>query len=310
MKIQKLRSGDTIGIICPASSIARDNPRIPVMEKYLTGLGLKIKYGKNVFASYGYLAGTDEQRAADLEAMYLDDEVQAILCMKGGYGCSRMVDLIDFSKIAKHPKLLIGFSDVTVLLNAIHQKTGLPTIHGAVGIWLGSPKADAASLADFEALIFQNQKGRVLKNPKDDAKTIHEGTAEGKMIGGNLSLIATLAGTPYDLDFTDKIVFIEDVDEAPYRIDRYLSNLRLAGKLKQAKGFVLGYFTGCDAKEKGSWEISDLLKQYFGDLFVPVITDFASGHDFPFINLPIGIRVKMDAEARTITILEELYETH
>ncbi len=310
MKFEKLQVGDTVGIICPASSISKDNPRIPVMEKYLNGLGLKVKYGKNDFASYGYLAGTDEQRAADLEAMYLDEEVKAVLCMKGGYGCSRMVDRIDFSKIAKHPKLLIGFSDVTVLLNAIQAKTGLPTIHGAVGIWLGSPKADAASRADFEALIFQNQKGRVLKNPKDNAKTLKEGAAEGKLIGGNLSLIATLAGTPYDLDFTDKIVFIEDVDEAPYRIDRYLSNLRLAGKLEQAKGFVLGYFTGCEPKEKGSWEISDLLKQYFGNLSVPVITDFASGHDFPFLNLPIGIRVKMDAQTKTITIMEELYETH
>jgi len=310
MKFERLQAGDTIGIICPASSIAKDNPRIPVMEKHLSGLGLKIKYGKNVFATYGYLAGTDKQRAADLEAMYLDPEVKAVLCMKGGYGCSRMVDLLDFSKIAKHPKLLIGFSDVTVLLNAIHQKTGLPTMHGGVGIWLGSPKIDAASRADFEAMLFQNQNGRVLKNPNDDAKTLLGGSVEGELIGGNLSLIATLAGTPYDLDFKDKIVFIEDVDEAPYRIDRYFSNLRLAGKLKQAKGFVLGYFTDCVAKEKGSWEISDLIKQYFGNLSVPVITDFASGHDFPFINLPIGIRVKMDAQAKTITIMEELYETH
>jgi len=280
------------------------------MEKYLSGLGLKIKYGKNLFATYGYLAGTDEQRAADLEAMYLDDDVKVILCMKGGYGCSRMVNLLDFQKIAKHPKLLIGFSDITVLLNAIHQKTDFPTIHGDVGIWLGNPRIDAASLADFEALLFQNQLGRVLKNPRDDAKMLRGGSAEGKLIGGNLSLIATLAGTEFDLDFTDKIVFIEDVGEAPYRIDRYLSNLRLAGKLKKAKGFVLGYFTDCASKEAGSWEIPDLLKQYFGNLSVPVITDFASGHDFPFINLPIGVSVKMDADARTITILEEIYETH
>lgn len=310
MKLRKLRPGDTIGIVCPASSIVADNPRIPVMEKYLTGLGLKIKYGKNVFSTFGYLAGTDEQRAADLETMFGDDEVKAVLCMKGGYGCSRMVGLLDFKKIAQHPKLLIGFSDITVLLNAIHQKTGFPTIHGDVGIWLGNPKIDAATLTDFETLLFKNQLGRVLKNPKSDAKTLNGGTAEGELIGGNLSLIATLAGTEFDLDFTDKIVFIEDVGEAPYRIDRYLSNLRLAGKLKQAKGFVLGYFTDCEAKEKGSWEVSDLLKQYFGNLSVPVITDFASGHDFPFINLPIGARVKLDADVGTIKILEEIYETH
>ncbi len=310
MKPRCVQKGDTIGIICPASQINQNNPRIVKMEEALTKLGLKFKYGKSFYATYGYLAGTDELRASDVNAMFADREVNAILCMKGGYGCSRMVDQLDFELIASNPKILIGFSDVTVLLNAIYQKTNIPMVHGAVGIYLGNPLFDDFSLQDFSQMLFANQQGRVLKNPLDDAKTIVSGSAMGTLVGGNLSLIATLNGTPYDVSFKDKIVFIEDVDEAPYRIDRYFSQLRLANKLSEAAGFVLGYFTGCEPKDDTSWGISHLIQQYFATLGVPVVSGFASGHSYPFINLPIGLQVKLDADAKTITIMEELYATN
>ena len=310
MLLPRFKQNDTLGIICPASLMDPKSPRLALMEERLRDLNINFKYSKNCFASFGYLAGTDELRVSDLHEMYLDDEVNAILCLKGGYGCSRLVDQIDFNLIKKHPKLLIGFSDITVLINAIYQETKLPMMHGAVGIYLGSPSFDNASLKDFSQMLFGFQKGRILENPHHDAKTLISGQASGVLVGGNLSLISTLQGTPWEIDFKGKIVFIEDVDEAPYRIDRYLSNLRLASKLQQAAGFVLGYFTGCDPKDNNSWTINDIISQYFKNLNVPVITDFASGHSYPFINLPIGLKVHLDADAKTIKIMEELYATN
>lgn len=310
MKLSKLQKGDTIGIICPASSISKTSPRISAMEKYLISLGFNIKYGDSFRANYGYLAGDDYLRANDLKQMFINPDVGAIICMLGGFGCSRIVDLIDYQVIQNNPKLFIGFSDITVLLNAINQKTRIPTIHGVVGIYLGNPNMDLFSYQDFETLIFEKQKGRILENPNSQCETLIGGRVTGELVGGNLSLINTLIGTPYEIDFTDKIVFIEEVDEAPYRIDRYFSTLRLNKTLEKAKGFVFGYFTNCDPKEENSWTPLDIIKQYFKKLNKPTIYNFASGHNFPFINLPIGLKVELDANKKTIKILEELYESN
>ncbi|HOH18697.1 MAG TPA: LD-carboxypeptidase, partial [Bacilli bacterium] len=258
----------------------------------------------------GYLAGSDELRTSDLHEMFLDEEVKAILCLKGGYGCSRLVDKLDYELIKQHPKLLIGFSDITVLINAIYQQTGLPMMHGAVGIYLGSPSFDASSLDDFAHMLFSPQLGRVLKNPHDDAITLNPGLSSGVLVGGNLSLIAALQGTAWDIPFKNKIVLIEDVDEAPYRLDRFFASLRLSGKLREAVGFVFGYFTGCEPKDPSVWDVNELIDQYFKPLGVPVVKNFASGHNYPFLNLPIGLQVELNADTKTITILEELYASH
>ena len=307
--MKKLIHGDTIGIICPAFSISKTSPRISTMENYLKSLGFNVKYGKTVFSQFGYLAGDDDLRVLDIEEMFYDESIKAIICMLGGYGCSRIVDKLNYHKIKKHKKLFIGFSDITVLLNALYQKADIPTVHGALGVYLGNPNMDQYSFADFEELIFSSQINRILKNPNDKCLTLNGGIARGKLVGGNLSLINTLMGTDYEIDFIDKIVFIEEVDEALYRIDRYFSTLRLANKLKEAKGFVFGYFTNCQSEEN-KFSYLDIIKQYFNDLSVPIIYEFASGHDFPFINLPIGLEVELDADKKTITILEDLYETN
>lgn len=307
MKPAKLKKGDAIGIICPAFSISTRSPRIPALEEYLNGLGLSVRYGKSLGAAYGYLAGDDDLRARDLEDMFEDESIAAIICMLGGYGSSRIVDKLNYRLIASRPKLFVGFSDITVLLNAIYRYAGIPTAHGALGVYLGNPGFDDFSRRDFEALLFQNQKGRVLKNPYDDAETIVGGAARGILIGGNLSLVAAMEGTPYEVDFTDKIVFLEDVDEKPYRIDRYLSTLRLSGKLAKAKGFVFGSFSNCD-DAASTWQCRDIVEQYMKSCGKPAIYNFSSGHSFPFINLPIGIEVEFDANAKTLLLLEELYQ--
>lgn len=311
--MKKLSQGATIGIINPAFKNPTDAyQKYDYMVKYLEGLGYKIKFGKTFEAVEGYLAGSDELRAKDLEEMFLDKEVEAIICMRGGYGCSRMVDKIDFNIIKNNPKMLCGFSDVTVLLNNIYRHTGLPSLHGLVGIYLGHQKCNDFTNQNFWDAFNKPQLGRVLKNPDDmSAETLVGGSAEGVMVGGNLSLLATLCGTDYEVDFTDKIVFIEEVTEQPYQIDRYLSSLRLRGMLEKAKGFVFGYFTDCvaDESKKGAQTVESLIKEYFVSLGKPIITNFACGHDFPFVTLPIGVKVKMDADLKTIEILEEVYET-
>ena len=194
--------------------------------------------GKSLGAAYGYLAGDDDLRARDLEDMFEDESIAAIICMLGGYGSSRIVDKLNYRLIASRPKLFVGFSDITVLLNAIYRYAGIPTAHGALGVYLGNPGFDEFSRRDFEALLFQNQKGRVLKNPYDDAETIVGGAARA-FLSAELEFGCRYGRNPYEVDFTDKIVFLEDVDEKPYRIDRYLSTLRLSGKLAKAKGLSL-----------------------------------------------------------------------
>lgn len=311
MLLKKLSKGDTIGIINPAFKNPDDvYNKYSKMIEIINNMGYKIKFGKTFTLQNGYLAGTDKERAEDLNEMFRDESVKAIICMRGGYGASRMVDLVDYALIKENPKVICGFSDITVLLNAIYKKIEIPTIHGLVSLYIGSKACDEFSLNDFWKVLTEKQKGRVLKNPNDLCKTLIPGKATGKLVGGNLSLIATMVGSEYEVDFTDKIVFIEEVTEEPYQIDRYLSSIRLRGMLEKAKGFVFGYFSECEPSEgrKGTQTYVDIIKDYVGKLGKPTIYDFACGHSFPFINLPIGTLVTLDADEKTITIEEEIYE--
>jgi muramoyltetrapeptide carboxypeptidase len=278
--------------------------------EYLNKKGYKVKVGESCSASEGYLAGSDSFRANDLEKMFLDDEIKAIVCMRGGYGASRMVDLIDYEIIKNNPKILSGYSDITVLLNSIYRKANVPTVHGMVGFAFGGEKFIDFSENDFWTFVTQSQKNRILETPNDKAKTLVGGIARGELVGGNLSLLATMIASDYGADFKDKIVFIEEVEEEPYKLDRYFSTIRLSGKLKEARGFVFGYFTDCHPSEsrKGTQSYLDIIKDYFLEYNKPTIYDFASGHDYPFINLPIGIEVELNADNKTIKILEEFYK--
>ncbi|MDD2492751.1 MAG: LD-carboxypeptidase [Bacilli bacterium] len=308
-KPNKLKPNDKIGLVCPAFK----NPDLSSTKRaveYLKSKGYQIKVGETCYASEGYLAGSDQLRAKDLEKMFLDDEVKAIICMRGGYGASRMVDLIDYDIIKAHPKLFVGYSDITVLLNAIYHKAKVPTIHGMVGFAFGTEKFVGASEDDFWELMTKDQKNRILKDPFNNVKTLIGGSCCGELVGGNLSLLATMIASDYGADFTDKILFIEEVEEEPYKLDRYFSVLRLSGKLEKVKGFIFGYFTECEPteKRKGTQTYIDLIKEYFAHYQKPMIYDFPSGHSYPFINLPIGIEVRLDADEKSITILEELYQ--
>ena len=310
-KIKRLKKGDTIGIVNPAFPNPQGRDYKAVFD-LLAEYGFKVKLGKTYTLKNGYLAGTDEERAKDVMDMFTDPEVDGIICMRGGYGASRMVDLLDYEVIKKNPKFFVGFSDITVLINNITQKCGFPTVHGLVGCYLGGGNYSGAPREDFEKLLFDKQKGRILSDVNGKTLTINNGKVAGVTAGGNLSLLATLVGTPYEVDFTDKIVIIEEVGEEPYQIDRYLSSLRLNGSLAKAKGFILGYFTDCNPGEskKNDQSVLDVLNDYFKDLNKPTIYNFPIGHDFPTLNLPIGVEVELDADKKIVKIKGEIYNEH
>lgn len=307
-KPYKLRKGDTIGIVNPAfcNPSGRDYQKV---FDYLESKGFKVKLGKTFTAKEGYLAGSDELRAQDINEMFADDEVKAIICMRGGYGASRMIDKLDYELISKNPKLFMGFSDVTVLINNIYKHSNVPAMHGLVGAYLNGEKFTGYTKNDFESILFENQKGRIIKSDDDSVITLNGGKAEGVLVGGNLSLLATLVGTPYSVDFDDKIVLIEEVSEEPYQIDRYLSSLYLSGSLQKAKGFILGYFTDCNPSEgrKNDQSVLDVINHYLLKLNKPIVYNFPIGHDFPTCNLPVGIKVELDADKKTVEIKEEFY---
>ncbi len=303
---KRVQKGSTVGIICPATRVRDYNDVLKFMEM-IERRGLKVKLGQSVIVHDTYLAGKDEIRAKDINDMFMDDEVDAILCYKGGFGCTRIIDKIDYKLISEHPKLFIGFSDVTALLNNINQKANVPTIHGLTGNCVVEKKCDRKSRRNYFDNIFGiNEK--VLKNRDDSCRIIHSGLVEAELVGGNLTLITTLLGTSYEIDMKGKILFIEDVHEEVYKIDRYLSSLRLAGKLNEVAGIICGYFTDADGDSMREKSISYLLREYFKDLNCPIIYNFQCGHDYPYITLPIGLKVRLDADNKEITILEEMFK--
>lgn len=301
-KVRKIVPGSVLGIICPSghpASIDEVNKFCNLLKEH----GYNYKLGKSVTAVEGYLAGSDTLRANDLIEMFKDDAVDAILCYKGGYGAQRMLPYIDFNELKKYPKLLVGFSDVTVLLNTLYQFSNMPTIHGEMGVCMQS--YEEFTFNHFFKML-NNGFNEPLSNPTLPLNVINEGICEGIVVGGNLSLIYALMGTPYEIDLRNKILFIEEVNEAPYAVDRMLSSLQLSGKLNDVKGIICGYFTGCDSTANQT--VDELLVHYLKPLNIPVVTNFQSGHSKPFINIPIGLKVKLDTYKKHVTVLESLYQ--
>lgn len=289
---KKLKIGDTIGVIAPAS--AEKTELIHEGIHYLESLGYKVKTGDHIYDRWGYFAGKDEDRASDLIKMLADDEVNMILCIRGGYGTVRILPYVPIELFKSNPKIIAGFSDITILLNWVSQKTGLVTFHSPMAT---SNLKDSITLNSFINTLSRGTMPYEIINPQDKPLNILKtGTASGKLSGGNLCLMCNSLGTPYEIDTKDKILFIEEIGEAPFRIDRYLTQLLLSGKLQQCKGIILGQFKGC---ELSHYERSLTLKQIFEDrllnLNIPVIENLSSGHDYPKLTLPIGAEVLLDA---------------
>ncbi len=310
IKPPRLNKGDTVGLVSPASYITKD--QLDEAIKNLEDLGFKVKYSDIIMQKYGYLAGTDSARAKDLNDMFADKDVNGIFAIRGGYGCSRMLDFINYNLVKANPKVLIGYSDITSLLYGIYSQTDLVCFHGPVG----TSTFNDYSINNFENIIVNPHNNFEQKNLPEDENQIYvikSGIGKGELVGGNLSIVVSMIGTKYDIDTKGKIIFLEDVGEEPYRIDRMLTQMKLAGKFDNCNGVALGVFRKCDIKKNDpEFENSLTLKQIFNDIFgnlnVPVIYGLSFGHIENKFTLPFGVKAKLDTYKRTLTLLEKAVE--
>ncbi len=310
IKPQRIKPGDTLGLIAPGSFIREDELQDSI--KNLEGLGFKVYYTKNILARDGYLGGTDEQRAEDIHEMFSNNEVKGIICARGGYGCGRILPLLDYELIRNNPKAIVGYSDITSLLYGIFAKTGLVGFHGPVGI----STFNEFSIRYFVDVLVNPHENLTLYNAREEkeedgykVKAIYGGTAKGKLIGGNLSLIVSMIGTPYDIDTNGKIIFIEEVGEEPYRIDRMLTQMIQAGKFNGAAGIALGVFSKCEARGSdsgilNSFTLSEVLFDRLAGLKIPVLYGMSFGHITNKFTLPFGIDAELNTLNQTLTLLE------
>ena len=285
---EHLKPGDTIGIIAPAN-YSNDSSKYEI--DYLIEKGFNIVYGKSFGNSWYGFGATDDVRADDINEMFSNKDIKAIFAIRGGYGTIRIVDKLDYEMIEKNPKIFMGYSDITTLLLAINEKTGLVTYHGPMTVnFKDIPIETENSFVD----TIQNNKRINLLDYEKSYSIMKQGTAEGEIIGGNLSLIVASLGTKYEINTDNKILFLEETNEATYRIDRMLQQLKLAGKLDKIKGVILGNFKNAKRAEKDDMSLDDVFWETFKDMNVPIIKNFKSGHVRPFITVPIGVIGKIN----------------
>lgn len=306
IKPRRLLPGNTIGIIAPASLSHGEDAAAGV--RWLTEQGFRVIMGHSTSQQFGYLSGRDEERAADLHQMFACPDVDGIICLRGGYGTMRILDIIDFEIIRQNPKVFVGYSDITALHTAINQRTGLITFHGPmVESDLRSEMPTYTGEHFLQALASEEPLGLILHPSAEDQEQrfITKGTAEGRLTGGNLSLIAATMGTPYEIDTTGKILCLEDVGEAPYRIDRMLTQLLLGGKLQSAAGIVVDLFSRCDEEGRaGSFTVEEVLTERLGGLEKPVLMNVLFGHTPVKATLPLGGMARLADRERGLVITE------
>ncbi len=299
----RLVAGDTVALVAPASP-PRSRRLLRQGVRHLEALGLRVTLGPHVMAERGYLAGTDRERLRDLEAAFRDPRVKAVICARGGYGVSRVLEGFDPDLARRHPKALVGFSDITVLHLAL-QKAGVVSFWGPMpctGLWSAfSARGLCRTLMSGDPL------DRLPGSPRTRPAALRPGVVEGPLTGGTLSLVAASLGTAYEVETRGRIVFVEDVGEEPYRVDRLLVQLIAAGKLADAAGVALGAFT--DAKVRNSPGRRSLtLREVFADhllpLRIPVMSGLAVGHVSNQVTLPYGVGARLDAGAGTLEVLE------
>ncbi|MBI4516101.1 MAG: LD-carboxypeptidase [Deltaproteobacteria bacterium] len=291
LKPAPLRRGDVIGVVAPAAAV--DAAALATGVHTLEQLGFRVQLGPAVFRRAGYLAGHDRERLADLIAMWENPEVKAILAARGGYGSGRLLALLDPALARTYPKIIVGFSDLTFLLNDLVQRAELVTFHGPMAVSLAQQPEVAERLA------------RTLAGDRRDwnlsaSEVIQPGTAEGIIIGGCLSVLVAMLGTPYDIDTAGRLLLLEDHNEKPYRIDRMLTQLRQAGKLEAVAGVVFGEMPGCTANPNEAVTVRDVIAEAFADADYPVALGLPTGHGAGTATVPLGVRARLAGERLTL----------
>ncbi len=303
---KKLKFGDTLGLIAPSGAV-RTEGAIARAAAETERMGFKVKLGESAGQKYGYLSGTDEVRARDINSMFRDDEVDAIVCLRGGYGAMRILDQLDYDMIAKHPKIFMGFSDITALHIALLERCGLVTFHGpmAAANWADKSLDDFSRESMYRALMHAEPVGELVNPPEYPKQTVNPGQAEGQLVGGNLMLIASSLGTPWELDTKGRIIFIEEVGERTYCVDRMLTQLRLAGKFDDCAGVVFGDFADCPIEyPEFGLSLEEIIRDVVSPSGKPVFTGLRCGHCSPKLTLPFGVKCRMDADKCNLTVLE------
>lgn len=285
----RLRKGDTIGIAAPSSPF--DTKRFSSGVDKLKAMGFEVKIPESIFQRNGYLAGSDRQRADLLTKLLLDPEIKAVICARGGYGSTRILDLLDYSAIAGHPKIFMGFSDITALLNTLQARCNWVTFHGPTMTLLGS--SPLKTLDSFSAALMADRFYRI---EAKSGRTLVSGTTTGPVCGGNLTVLSHLVGTPYAPDLGGAILFIEDKGEVGYRIDRMLTQIKQAGLLEGIAGLVLGDFIDCGDVE----EVHQIVLDLFAGRGIPILAGLPAGHGRDNRVLPIGAEAVFDADNKTL----------
>ena len=312
IKPKALRQGATVGIITPGTYVPEPE-RLSLIEPTSKYFKLNVKMGKNVGRRLTDYHTSITERLDDLHAMFRDPEVDAIMCLRGGYASAQLLDHIDYDLIRRNPKIFIGYSDITALHLAIHRKTDLVTFHGPMIV------SDFTGYTQkyFNKALFETQPIGVITNPDETnplrpshpLRIIRPGIATGPLVGGNLTLISTTLGTPYEIETRGKILFLEDVDEEPYSIDRMLTHLRLAGKFDGVAGVVFGECANCKPSDYkpstvSPFSLGEVLNNILGDLKVPVLAGLTIGHTDDQATLPLGVIATLNAGAKTLEIKE------
>ncbi|WP_107670303.1 LD-carboxypeptidase [Cyanothece sp. BG0011] len=311
IKPRKLKAGSGVGLVSPAGATFNTKD-INIVQDAVKALGLVPYLAPHLLAQYGYLAGKDEDRANDINRFFADPNIDLILPIRGGWGCARILPYLDYNLIKNNPKIIIGFSDLTTLLIAIYTQSGLVTFHGPNGLtsWR-TQQVNSFQKALFteEKISFKNEQDSDdndrLMQVKNRIQTITPGTARGKIIGGNLSVLSAIIGSPYVPDFKDYILFIEDVGEDIYRIDRMITHLKVAGILDKISGFIFGECTNCLPNGGyASLTLEQVLNDHIKPLGIPAWMGAQIGHIEPILTFPMGVEVEINANNGTINYLE------
>jgi muramoyltetrapeptide carboxypeptidase len=305
LKAKKLKKGDTIGIVAPANFTVREKVNYGCKE--LEKLGFKVKLGKSCSAKWFSFSGNDDLRANDINEMFADKNIDAVLCARGGYGCIRILDKICFDIVKNNPKLFIGFSDITSLHIAINKFAGLATVHGPMLTSNIADNFDSTTKQSFVNVI--TGKTEYLSNPPGEKIIMLKyGKAAGQIIGGTLSLVISSLGTDYEIDTKHKLFFLEELNEYTYRIDKMLNQLKMAGKFNDCCGVILGDFKNCNKEKTEDFSLPDVFENIFVDFEKPVIYNIKSGHCCPMISIPFGVECELNAsEKKTyIRLLENI----
>lgn len=303
---KKLKKGDTIGIIAPASCTTYD--RVLEAKKNLEDMGYQVVLGECTKKQWYSYAGTDEERAEEINNFFADKDIDAIICMRGGYGCNRLIELLDFEIIKRNPKIFVGYSDITTLHIVLNEKANLITFHGPMAVSNFTGNYNRDTYENFIEILSNLKDKQSIKNITKELGVLNEGRAKGKLVGGNLATLIATLGTEYDLDYNGKILFLEDIGEKTYKIDRFLNQLKKHGVFEKIEGLVLGDFKNCTQASEKDMTLLEVFQNYFKELKKPIIYNFESGHSEPMLTLPLGAICEIDTYNKELRVLERVVD--